>query len=125
MMGKSIFTKILTLLLAIILLASVIACSDTSDNSKNNDVTETTTQADSITEILDNRFTNVDFNGKEFRINTSINVDDATNANNLIEGSGDINGEFVNDTVYERNKIVEELLNIKLVFTQTDRKSVV
>lgn len=120
MLGKSIFTKILALLLTTILLISVVACSDTSDSSGKDEVGETTTQSDFIDETSDNRFINVDFKGKEFRINTSINTFDATNANNLIEGTGDINGEFVNDIVYERNKTVEELLNIKFVFTQTD-----
>ncbi|MDD4772054.1 MAG: hypothetical protein PHZ09_00420 [Eubacteriales bacterium] len=63
-------------------------------------------------------FENVDFAGRSYRILTSIDDMNATNANALIEGSGALNGELVNDAVWGRNNYVEEFLNIDLVFTQ-------
>ncbi len=63
-------------------------------------------------------FEGVDFAGKAYRILTSIDSMNATNANELIEGSGALNGELVNDAVWGRNNYVEEFLNVDLVFTQ-------
>ena len=64
------------------------------------------------------RFANVDFNEREFRIYTSTNAASVGmgNSNFLIEGDPEQVGNMVNDAVIERNVTVEELLNVKLVF---------
>jgi len=63
-----------------------------------------------------------DFGGKEIRILTSINESEnwLTNSNYMIEGTGAINGEIVNDSVYKRNMDVENLLNIKFNYSHID-----
>ena len=71
-------------------------------------------------EYVDTRFVGVNFNGKEFRVQTSVDAYDATNANEFIAGSGEENGEVVNDAVFKRNLTVEELLNVKLKFTESE-----
>ena len=65
-------------------------------------------------------FAGTDFGGKELRISSSIDTYDSTNAHHLIAGSGELNGEIVNDAVYQRNMDVEELLNVKLNFIPSE-----
>jgi len=63
-----------------------------------------------------------DFGGQEIRILTSINASEnyITNSNYMIEGTGSMNGEIVNDAVYKRNMDVESLLNIKFNYSHMD-----
>ena len=63
-------------------------------------------------------FADVDFGGRDFRVLTSIYVNDSTNADKFIRGTGETNGEIVNDAVYARNLFVSELLGITLKFTE-------
>ncbi|MBQ4592456.1 MAG: hypothetical protein IJP32_01135 [Clostridia bacterium] len=65
-------------------------------------------------------FADVDFGGRDFRILTSIYVNDSTNADKFIRGTGETNGEIVNDAVYARNLFVSELLGINFAFTESD-----
>ncbi len=62
-------------------------------------------------------FADTDFGGKSLRLNASADTHDATNAYRFIAGSGEMNGELINDAVFNRNAAVQELLNIKLEFT--------
>ena len=78
-----------------------------------------TAAADGETEYVDERFAGVDYGGREFRIQTSVDSTSATNANEFIEGSGEENGDVVNDTVFRRNMAVEEMLNVTLKFTRS------
>lgn len=112
--------KILLAFLLIFIIVFIPIAAACSDNTETVSKTRDTESAVETGEERDTRFDNVDFEGREFRINTSVNTNDATNANALIEGTGEINGEPVNDAVYARNQLVEELLGIKLVFTQSD-----
>lgn len=70
-------------------------------------------------EARDTRFDGRDYEGREFRVYTSADAYDATNANEMIEGSGALNGDVVNDAVFNRNAAVSEMLGISLVFTQS------
>ena len=65
-------------------------------------------------------FADVDFGGRDFRVLTSIYVNDSTNADKFIRGTGETNGEIVNDAVYARNLFVSELLGINFAFTESD-----
>ena len=67
-----------------------------------------------------NKFEGMDFAGEEMRIQTSINADDSTNANALIEGAGEETGDVANDAVYKRNLDVEEMLNVKLSYIESN-----
>ncbi|MBR5446517.1 MAG: hypothetical protein IKV57_10350 [Clostridia bacterium] len=62
----------------------------------------------------------IDFGGKTFRMSSSIDTFDSTNAHALIAGSGELNGEIVNDAVYQRNQTVMELLNIEMEFIEAE-----
>ena len=116
-----------SLLLAIIMLLSCTVvfagCSDATDDPVTKE-TEKTTDVSSEGETVeeDHRFDNIDYEGREFRIYTSTNQAGATlvSANFLIEGTGELGGGLVNDSVVERNTVTEELLGIKLVYTHLD-----
>jgi len=62
-------------------------------------------------------FAAYDFSGQAFRVSSSIESG-ATNADAFIRGSGELNGEMVNDAVYNRNQKISELLDIKFEFTE-------
>lgn len=119
--------KSCALFLALIMLFSCIAvftgCSETTDDPAGTE-SETATEAgtEEATEEEDHRFDGVNYNDREFRIYTSTNQAGATliSANFLIEGTGELGGGLVNDSVVERNTVTEELLGIKLVYTHLD-----
>lgn len=115
--------KLLSFIIAALIAVSAFA--GCADETGGGDAADTGTAAaesltDTTTEQSDTRFDGVNFNGREFRVYTSVNTNDATNANALIEGSGELNGDVVNDAVYYRNMRVEELLGIKFVFEQSN-----
>ncbi|MBQ2279258.1 MAG: hypothetical protein II333_11870 [Clostridia bacterium] len=59
----------------------------------------------------------LNYGGTSFRIRTS---DTTISSNYLIEGSGELNGDVVNDTVFERNLEVAETLNVKFEYIHTN-----
>lgn len=109
--------RMFALLLAAALLSfSLAACGET-------EVVETQNTADTtvITETEEaDPFADVDFGGQTLRISSSIDEEDSTNAHRLIAGSGELNGEVVNDAVYHRNMTVQELLNVELEFLPSE-----
>ncbi len=114
--------KILTLLLAVLMLAgSFVSCGDAApaDNAPQNadspaaEETEAAETEETEPDILDG----LDYKGATFHIRTS---DTTISSNYLIEGSGELNGDVVNDTVFERNLEVSERLNIKFEYTHTE-----
>ncbi|MBR4184872.1 MAG: hypothetical protein IKQ87_03820 [Clostridia bacterium] len=111
--------KIVSLLMAAVMLLTVAACGKAPETSPE----ATTAPADSTeapeTEPKD-KFDGIDLNGVTIRVQTSVNMDDATNANFLIEGTGSLNGDVANDAVFKRNTDVEELLNVKLKYIQSN-----
>ncbi len=121
---KKIISLLLAMLLAAGCLSVMVGCSDNGADNK-----DETTPADSgatpsgdvgeeETEWID-PFAGTDFGGRAFRVSSSIDENDATNADYLIRGSGELNGEAVNDAVFNRNQKISELLNIKFEFTET------
>lgn len=106
--------RFLSLLLALLLTISIVSCGKTSDTSADG-AGESQTETEG--ETADTRFDNINFGGREFRVQSSEDSNDSTNAHALIAGSGEMNGEIVNDAVYKRNMEIEEKLKIKLVFT--------
>ena len=125
---KKELTRILALLLCLCMTLPFTGCSQGTENAADNAETaavssgeiDVTAVADEEEEYVDHRFDDYDYSGRSFRIQSSADATDATNANEFIEGSGSLNGEIVNDAVFERNAKVEELLNIKLEFTESD-----
>ena len=108
--------------------ATLASCGETNEPSETDGKTNADTQGSGVAESEtieeDHRFDKVNYGGKKpFRIYTSTNVA-ATgmgNSNFLIEGTNEAGGGILNDTVLARNIKVEELLGIKLEFTQVDK----
>lgn len=115
--------KQISALLALLMLVPAFAsCSDTNsgeettaDTNASSGVQETEPEE---TEWVD-PFAGTDFDGREFRIYTSTDTTDATNGDAFIRGSGETNGEIVNDAVFDRNAYVSELLDINLTFIES------
>ena len=95
-------------------------CGDTADVPDPKDTDAVTTSSSDETGEVDHRFDGVDYNDREFRIYTSANSAEISTSNPLIEGTGKTGGGLVSDAVFARNVTVEELLDVKLVFTQCD-----
>jgi hypothetical protein len=110
--------RILSLLFILTFIVSVISCAGKPAGSDSVVVTPAPEDTAGTGEPVDTRFDGVDFEGRDFRVFTSADATDATNANEMIEGSGELNGDVVNDAVFNRNAYVKELLNINYVFTQ-------
>ncbi len=125
---KNRLTRLFALILCLCMTLPLAACSQGTENAAKDDETtasageavDVTVVPDEEEEYVDHRFDGYDYEGRSFRIQSSADATDATNANEFIEGSGSLNGEIVNDAVFERNAKVEELLNIKLDFTESD-----
>ena len=102
--------------------AVLAGCSDPADDPVKNP--NDTSVSESGTSEEDNRFVNVNYNNREFRIYTSTNIASTGmgNSNFLIEGNdeSESGGDLVNAAVLERNVTVEEELGVKLVFIQCD-----
>ena len=115
----SVFFLALVLLLTLLLLA----CSENSNDTTDD---ETYEEAQNIqkdeAEADEDILAQYDFGGREIRILTSINESEnwLTNSNYMIEGTGEITGELVNDAVYKRNMDVENLLNVTFKYTHID-----
>ena len=112
-------TRLLSLLLALLMCVPAFASCGSTEEA---DTTVDTSAAD--TEAVETEepdpFAGTDFGGAELRISSSIDEYDSTNAHKLIAGSGELNGEIVNDAVYQRNADVEELLNVTLNFIPSE-----
>ena len=115
--------KTLALLLAALLaVGSLAACGDkeTKPETTPSGAENGETMTDTETETEKDPFEGTDFGGKSLRINSSNDSYDSTNAHRLIAGSGEMNGEIVNDAVYKRNEDVQEFLNVKLEITPSE-----
>ena len=120
---KKLISLLLVLCLTLGSAAAFSSCSETTsdDEGKTADPTSPASDAEvpeeTETEFID-PFVDTDFGGRDFRVYTSVDDTDATNGNAFIQGSGELNGEAVNDAVYERNAKVSELLNINPTFIE-------
>ncbi len=112
------------LILSLLLSAyALYGCAESGDEG----VTEETaaqaaeTETEGETEAPD-PFADFDYGGQDFRVYTSANDASASlkSSNFLIEGPEELTGEAAGDAAFERNSSVEELLNVNLVFTQSD-----
>ena len=117
--------KLLCMLLASLTLLSSAAvftgCGETTDDPATQQSQSADTNAENDTGEVDNRFVGIDYKDREFRIYTS-NLSNGTmdSSNYLIEGTGEMGGGLVSDAVFTRNITVEDLLGVKLVFTQCE-----
>ena len=110
-------------LLALLTLAgtALASCGD-ADQAPAADTAAPTTETAAVTETSEpDPFAEFDYGGEEISIYTSINVASGVgNSNYLIEGPEEETGDLVSDSAFFRNRSVEEILNVDLVFTQVD-----
>ena len=116
--------KTLALVLALLMLVPTLASCSEQTSGEETTATDTPTAGEEEAAVEETEepdpFADVDFGGRDFRVLTSIYVNDSTNADKFIRGTGETNGEIVNDAVYARNLMVSELLGINLKFTESD-----
>ncbi len=120
--------RIALILVAAQLVLALAACSN-GDDSKESTPTgggestpaagETETESQTETEEPD-PFAGVNYDGRAFRVQTSIDTTDATNGDRFIRGSGEITGEAINDAVFNRNQKVSQLLGITVEFIESN-----
>lgn len=106
--------KLSVLLLTFVLMLS--ACGASESDSE----TDAAEYEDTVEAKESTKFDNINLNGDTIRVWSSINDYDSTNAHDLIAGTGEENGDIVNDSVYKRNLAVEENLNVRLEFIPSD-----
>lgn len=112
-------TKLLCLLLALLMTMPLSSCGSGTDETKGSDTTADATNVDNATETEPDILAGLSYNGATFHIMTS---DSAISSNYLLEGSGELNGDNVNDAVFQRNLAAEEQLDVKFAYTHTDRR---
>lgn len=107
--------RVLSLLLAGLLLAFSVSCSDnpaqtgtSNDTTGGQDTAETTASAE---ELLNDNLPAKDFDGYEFRFYTRNCCESHAEGLYIPELTGDV----INDAVYTRNQAVEERFNVKIV----------
>lgn len=110
---------VLSVLLAALLLGTASACGDAGDGGKKPTETDAVkTDTEAVTEAPD-PFADFDLEGMEFRVYTSNDDPGGVgNSSYMIEGPAEETGDIVNDSVFYRNRDVEELLNVDLLFTR-------
>ena len=111
------------LLVATMLLCPLAVLTGCGQNTETpDDTSKQSGTANETEEEEDNRFVGIDYKDRPFRVYTSTaELDSGSSSSNfLIEGTAKTEGNRVNDAVLERNVLVEELLGVKLEFTQTD-----
>lgn len=106
-------------LAAIMLAAGIASCGSTSDTielAKTDPVdapspeTEAETTEDNPYDVPDSLPSDLDFKGRTF----TLFIANSANQNDYMGGTGEETGDIVLDAVYQRNRSVEERLNVKL-----------
>ena len=93
------------------------SCGKDEETTKPDTDTDTSSSTEQTAETDADPYAGYDFGGATLSIFSSADSFDSTNANSLIAGTGEMNGELVNDAVYNRNAKVEDGLNVKLAYT--------
>ena len=105
----------MALILALILIAAATSCGDTPQVSGGTTAEDTveTTQAETTVFNLESSGIEIkDFGGREFTILTN-NVDNHAHTWRMLDPE-EINGESLNDAMYNRNKKIEEKYNVEV-----------
>lgn len=110
-------TKLLCLFLALAMILPLTSCGGTADPGDTTDA-DTQVSGETAEETEPDILAGISYGGADFHIMTS---DTAISSNYLLEGSGELTGDNVNDAVFERNLAAEEQLDIKFTYTRTER----
>lgn len=105
------------LLLALLMTLPLASCGGETTETTGTD-TPDTTLSETAEETEPDILAGLSYNGATFHIMTS---DTDISSNYLLEGSGELNGDNVNDAVFQRNVAAEEQLDIDFTYTQTTR----
>lgn len=111
-------TRFICLLLALLMTLPLASCGNTTTETTDNSQTADTTLSETTEETEPDILAGLSYNGATFHIMTS---DTDISSNYLLEGSGELNGDNVNDAVFQRNVATEEQLDIHFTYTQTNR----
>ncbi|MBQ3178869.1 MAG: hypothetical protein IJB52_13700 [Clostridia bacterium] len=116
--------RIFACLLAALLIApGLMACSDsgTTETAADTGSAAVDTTENAETEEAD-PFAGFDYEGRDFRIWTSINAAAVSlgNSNYMIQGPEELTGDAAPDAAYERNLKVQELLNVTFQYEPLD-----
>ncbi len=111
-------TKLLCLLLVLSMTLPLASCGDAAEEQNNNGADTTTAVDETAEETEPDILAGLSYDGATFHIMTS---DTAISSNYLLEGSGELTGDNVNDAVFERNLAAEEQLDISFAYTHTER----
>ncbi|NLZ37668.1 MAG: extracellular solute-binding protein [Clostridiales bacterium] len=110
-------SKINKIFVLLIILTLLFGCSDKSEAHTETTVTETVeTTTEAETTPLDT-LKGLDFDGASFRVKYNKLFEADVYRESFLLNAEEINGEILNDTVFERNTKAEELLNINLEFS--------
>ena len=110
-------TKLLCLLLALSMTLPLASCGSAPEET-NAGSADTQAAAETAEETEPDILAGLSYGGATFHIMTS---DTDISSNYLLEGSGELTGDNVNDAVFQRNLAAEEQLDIALTYTQTNR----
>lgn len=108
--------QVLSATALLLLSAALLACGEEAGTPKTTDSTEVQTEA--VTEenplaILDH-MKDLDFGGKSLRIDISVNDNEWSTSSVYVKGPDKEVGDTVQDMVYNRNRDIAELLNLKV-----------
>ena len=104
---RSLFVRILALMLCVIMIGAVLAsCASDDDEPKRTVKKEKETEQDTPTFV--------DYDGREQEFVMLSAQNEATDFTDCYIDNEDVNGEPINDAVVERNKLVEEKYNVNI-----------
>ena len=115
-------SKILVLFMVIILAVTPIlaACGETGDSNVNtvgdNEMAQENGEGENVSSVPDYDYPELNMNGRDFRI---LNAEPVWNFVTEIVVE-EPNGEILNDTIYNRNKFIEEHFNLNMVEITAD-----
>lgn len=104
--------SMLALFLAMLMLASC-ASGGTEREDTEKVETDPAGETETVQETEPDILAGLSYDGRTFRILTS---DTDISSNDLIEGTGELTGDNVNDAVYSRNLAVEETLDVRFAY---------
>ncbi len=115
--------KRLALFLAVlVLLLSAVSCSKQDEPDQPDTAAQPAESGSAPEETADDRYKDVDYDGAEFRINTSVNEAAVGMApsNVYIQGNEELTGDAAPDAVFKRNEAVSEGMNVTFSYEQVD-----
>ncbi|MGI6203082.1 MAG: hypothetical protein ACOYID_06735 [Eubacteriales bacterium] len=119
-MDTAALKKVIAAFLAAAMTVSLAACSTKTGadgSEKDNPSVDEGVTTEAVTEITPDLPDNLNFGGEQINIWYFTQNSDA--AERFVDIQGDLNGDIVDEALYNRNAIVEEKLNVDLVFTDT------